>query len=497
MQHPLKNKAKKALSPRLLIALLAAVALLALAAVLLLPRLAPGPVGQIYPDPEPILPFETLSVSAPEQLDSLTITQRDGESYTLRYQSGALFLEQDGQLVDINDSLSNQLLEAATTIAVENVVTRDVAEVQDHLADMGLEPPRTNVLVRYQDGTQHTLHIGSPAPHTTYSYYRWSGDNGVYMCDAGVAEIFAYSANRLLPVAQPQLISSLVDHLTLTQPDGSLEIALTTDASGQASGRLLTPVPYPISTDAAAALVTSLDSFRLGTLLGDAEASDYGFDQPLCVVDIHQQEGLFTRINDEGQLVVETAPAQSLRFVFGRAEGEYFYTCAYEGQAYLVSRFLVESLIAATSTGLMTNHPADLGGWPAAIHVETSQGTLDVTLQQALRLQESGQPETDEDGNWIYDTSATVNGQPAAAEQVEALLSRLASLSFSGTLPEGWTPGEAAPRWRMTLTAQDGTQRSLVAYRLDAFSDAIAVDGVLLHYCYMEALATALGEWMP
>ena len=118
-------------------------------------------------------------------------------------------------------------------------------------------------------------------------------------------------------------------------------------------------------------------------------------------------------------------------------------------------------------------------------------------ISQTLRLLENGQPETNEDGEWIYDTTATLNGETITGEQAELLVSRLRALSFSGNVPDGWAPGDAQPRWIMRLAAADGTERTLTAYRMDAFSDAVAVDGVILHYCYTEALEMALGEWMP
>ena len=498
MQHPQKRKEQKALPVRWLVLGLC-IAAAVLAAALLVPTLFPAPQGKLYPDPEPVLNFETLRVNEPAQLRSITIARLDGESYTLQYQNDTLLLEKNGQLLDINDSLCADLLKAATTIAVEDVVTRDVTEVEAHLPDMGLEPPRIAVTVAYSDGRQEALFIGAGVPHTTYSYFRWSGDAGVYMCDAGVAETFGHTANQLLPVTQPQLESSLVDQLTIVNAAGEMEVALSMDASGTTTGYLRAPIRYPIAGNATSALMTVMENFRLGTRLGDAESlsAEYGFDEPVCTVDIHQKEGLCTRISDTGELVVENLPAQQLRFTFGRAEGEYFYTCAYEGQAYLVSRFLVEPLIAAAPEKLYTGHPADLGSLPVRIEVETEKGTLTVEIAQTLRLLENGQPETNEDGEWLYDTTATLNGETITAEQAETLVSRLRALSFSGDVPAEWSPGDETPRWQMHLTAGDGTTRMLTAYPMDAFADVVAVDGVALHICYTEALATALGEWMP
>lgn len=499
MQHPLKKKERKPVSIRWLLLILLGAAALAAAVVLLVPVLFPAPVGQLYPDPEPVLNFETLQVSEPEQLHSITVSHLDGESYTLRYQEETLLLEMDGQLWDINDSLSADLLEAATTIAVEDVVTKDSSEVAQYLPDMGLEPAQITVKVCYADGRAEVLSIGNNVPNTTYSYYRWSGDNGIYMCDAGVAEIFAYTARRLLPVEQPRLVNSLVNRLVIENEHGRMELTLNLGADGETTGTLLSPVSYPMAADEASGLMTSLENFRLGTPMGDAAmlTQEYGFEAPACTVDIHQKEGLFTRINDAGEMVVETMPAQQLRLVFGREEGEYFYTCAYEGQAYLVSRFLVEPLITAAPDKLTTHHPANIGSVPTGIQVETQNGSFVVEITQTLRLMENGQVETDEDGNWLYDTVATKDGETVPVETADAFVSRLNALGFSGSVPEGWSPGDGEPRWRIRLTAADGTVRTLTAYRLDAFSDAVAVDDTVLHYCYTEALATALGEWMP
>ncbi len=499
MQHPVKRKEKRPLSRRWLLAGLAVLALVLLGLVLLWPKLFPQPVGQLYPDPVAVLPYETLAENPPEQLDAVTVSHKGGETYTLRYREGALLLEKDDSLLDINDSLSADLLEAVTTIAVEDVVVKGGLTVAEHLSEMGLEPPQISVLARYTDGSEQSLAIGGGVPGTTYSYFRWSGDAGVYMCDAGITEVFSHTANQLLPVTQPQLTASLVNRLVIVNGAGEMELSLQRDVSGGSTGQLLSPVSYPMDGSAASALLTALENFRLGTLLGDAAAQQeaLGFDVPLCTVDIYQQEGLYTRINGAGELVVEKSPSQQLRFVFGRAEGEYFYTCAYEGQAYLVSRFLVEPMIAASPEGMMTQHPADLGVWPARIHVETEKGSLTVEMRQELRMQENGEPELNEDEEWIYDTFATLNGADMPAQQAEALVARLKAFSFAGQVPEGWSPEGLSPRWQMQLTGEDGTTRTLAAYRLDAFSDAVAVDGACLYYCHVEALAAALGEWMP
>lgn len=51
-----------------------------------------------------------------------------------------------------------------------------------------------------------------------------------------------------------------------------------------------------------------------------------------------------------------------------------------------------------------------------------------------------------------------------------------------------------APRWRIVLTTVGGATREIAAYRLDAFSDALAVDGVAIHYVHEEAIDLILAD---
>ncbi|MBE5800829.1 MAG: hypothetical protein E7319_00890 [Clostridiales bacterium] len=500
MQQPPKVKQKKAPSMWLALVILAVAALAALALVLLLPQLVP-PAEQLYPDPEVVLTFQTLDISDAAQLDSITIQHAAGDSYTLRYKDGALYLEENGQLLDINDSYSEEFIAAATTIAVENTVAEDAAQVEEHLAEMGLAPAQTTVRVRYVDGKTNVLEIGAGVPLTTYSYYRWSGDPGVYMCDVGIAEIFALEANRLMPVEQPVLDAGLADRVEIRNTFGDLTMQFTVNEQGISTATLVQPVCYPMSSSATSAMITVLDSLRLGTLLGDLteeNRAQYGFDQPLCTVDIHQQEGFHAQVNGDGQLIAQMMPAQQFRFVFGCLEEEFFYTCAYEGKVYLVSRFLVEPWIAAKADSLLTARPADMGTAQISdIQVETQTGSLHVQIDYVERVMENNELELDAEGNEIYDLVAVCNGESIPADQAQALVDRITAMGVSGSVPTGWKPETENPRWRIVLTTIGGTSRTLEAYRLDAFSDALAVDGVIMHYCYVEALASAMGEMMP
>ena len=501
MQHPNKVD-RRPLNRKLVLWLSLALLALAVALILLLPAIRQRFPAESVAVPDVVLPFRTLGEYAEDALDSVTITHADGQSYTLRYQNGALWLERDGGLTAISESSSDTLIKAVTQISVENIVTEDASEVAEHLEDMGLAPPRAVAHVRYTSGDTVTLELGSEVPETTYSYYRWSGDNGIYMCDVGISDALLMTANRLLPVEQPVMTRLLIDRLALTTADGQvIGMAFTSDAAGNAYGRLTSPYDYPMSADATDAMLTALTNFRLGTPEGDLtddSYAEYGFDSPLLVLEAHSREGARSVVSDDGQLLAETAPEMTLRFTLGREEGDYYYTCLYEGARYNVSRFLCEALVNAKTAQLITRTPADLGDvYISAIAVQTGTGVLDAHAARVERVLPNNQLETDVDGNVLYDTTVTINGETATQEQYDALVSRLKSMKVSGSLPDGWSPDGKTPRWKLTLTTEGGQTRQITAYTLDAFSDALVVDGSALHYAYIEALNTALAEWMP
>ena len=158
MQHPLKKRPKRRPRPRLLLILTGVgVALAAAALFFLLPA-----IKARFPAETP-LPLETgpesrtLYLGDSSQLDSIVISQEEGDRYTLRMQDGHLVLERGGQWLTVSDYQEEAMLKAVTQLVMPGVVTEDEAEVAGHLADMRLDTPRATAQVRYQHGTEMTL----------------------------------------------------------------------------------------------------------------------------------------------------------------------------------------------------------------------------------------------------------------------------------------------------------------------------------------------------
>ncbi|MDD3411554.1 MAG: DUF4340 domain-containing protein [Eubacteriales bacterium] len=502
MEHPEKKapRGERRMSRRALALLLTGAAVaLAGALVALLPLLqqaAPHQAAQVVEES----PAQTLRQGSASALSEMEVAHADGESYTLVYRDEKLYLMTDEATATlIVESYIEPLVSAATTIAVEDTIAEHADEVSGELANMGLEPPRIAVTVRYAGGREEKIELGVQAPGTTNRYCRWSGDDGVYLCDASLYELFEYTAPMLLPLEQPSFTARLIDQATFT-PAGQppLTLSFAYDADGNRSASLLSPVVYPADSEASGALLTALENFRLGTRQAEVtneNRAEYGFDAPLMVIDIHQQEGVFGHVDDDGVLQTTPQAAMDTRLTFGRAEGDAFYTCEYQGSYYYVSRILCATLLAARQEGLVSRAPASLGDvWLSRISAQTETGLMELTLTRTEQVEPNGDLTTDENGDVVYDVAVTVNGESAAEEAYASLVTRLSQMTASGNA-EGAPQGE--PRWRLTLTALDGRTRELCGYSRDLFTDVVTVDGVALHTFSSEALRIALGEWYP
>jgi len=189
--------------------------------------------------------------------------------------------------------------------------------------------------------------------------------------------------------------------------------------------------------------------------------------------------------------------AQSIRLTFGAMDGEYFYFCEYAGNCYRVSSFLVATIVLADPDNYLSRAPADMGAASViSVVAEAGGGTLDARATYTEHVLENNQIETDADGNTVYDVTATANGETITQDAFDTLVQNLAGMTVSGKLAEGAQPS-GDTLWRVTITTADGTARTLAAYRLDAFSDLLTVDGAALYYIDSEALRIALGDLYP
>ncbi|MFH1513759.1 MAG: DUF4340 domain-containing protein, partial [Bacillota bacterium] len=368
---------KKGFRRFLPLVILAAVLILIAAFVLLLPvirEMFPAKsAGKTQYNPT----YKTVFERDPDTLLSVTVSHVNGETYTLQYENGTLLLAADGAEPEpINAIFANAIIRYATEFSVEDTVAQDVSEVAESLPDMGLEPPRIRAIVTYADGSEITISLGYNLPETSYYYYRWSGDNAVYLCSSGIYETFEYTAEMLLSVTQPPIIPALIERVSIARGD-SEPIVCTFASNGEDTpdGTLQSPFVYPMDAQAAQDLISAVENFRLGARLKpvtDETRGMYGLDMPQAVVKIAQGEGLYSQVDSGGALQSFPLASSVITLTIGDKDGEFFYYCAYEGTCYRVSGFLVAAFLKADAANYLSLNPADLGaGNMQSIEVQT------------------------------------------------------------------------------------------------------------------------------
>lgn len=487
MHHPPKKTQRRRIKRWIWPAALLVCLGLACAFVLLVPvirRAFPGQSAQVAVQ---TVSQRVFAITEPEQLERVVICPEWGEGYTLHMQNGVLMLEEDGELLDLNDTYASELLAAVTQIVGQGVVAEDAAEVAGHLEAMQLDPPLASAHMYYTDGSEATLEIGAAVPNTTYAYCRWSGSPAVYMCDAGVVDALNLPRNLLLPVEQPVIYAELLNEIVIENAQGRCRLSLTDGAYG----RMEEPYDYPLEATAAASLLSALNQFRLGTLEGDVteeNSAAYGFDHPLCTLELTSSAGVTSEVEENGQLVTRMRPAQALRFVIGREEGEYFYTCEYEGKCYLISRFLAQNIVHLRFDLLLTRHPLDVGELAIRqIEITTPGKTAVFNVQRVESVLPNNELELDADGNVVWQTTVTLNGEPCAAALLDEMVSRLDAVAVSSDAPADFIPS-GEKRWSVSLETETGLVRTVEAWEKDLFSDVIAVDGTVLHSVHSEVI---------
>ncbi len=486
MQHPPKKMPKSGKKRTWVIAALLAL-VLAAAFVLVLPLIRQAFPGQKLNYDIVENTVRTIALREAAQMERVVIYPDGQSSYTLYMRDGKLYLDKDGSLTAIAEDYQTEILKVLTEISVQNTVTEDATEVAEHLQAMGLEAPQCKAEVFYTDGTAETYEVGALIHDGTDYYFRWSGAEGIYTCHSGVPEAFTVAPNLLLPFEQPVIYASLIERIEVKNANG--ECVMLFDEDG--FGSIAAPAAYPMTDEMAQTMATAAENVRLGAYEAELTAensAEYGFDAPLCTLRIVLREGVTSVVGEDGTFGTQTMPAQDLTFVIGREEGEFFYTCAYRDHVYLVSKFLLKTLAQADVRTLISRTPAAMGqDLLTRIVFEVPDKTVDVGIARTESVLANNELELDAEGNIVYLTDVTVNGQPAPQELLDELLKRLNGFTVEGDIPAGAQVSEE-PSWRVTLCAESGSVRVIEGYQLDVFSDAVAVNGQMYHYVYNEAI---------
>ncbi len=473
-------------------------------------------IGLLYPA---ILRSQTSSIEIPSKtatkeilytsdvadVESITVMQRDGETYTLVNREDSLYLLIDDEERIINQTYSATILSTVTLISVEDTVSKTLAEVEEYLPDMGLVDPALIVETTFSDGRIETMTIGDTVPLTTYYYYQWSGKDGIYMCNLSIAELFWMPQNQLLPMDQPTFASTLIDRVTMDYGDDNIiDMTFTTDDLGLISGMMQSPVVYPMDATASENLLLQIEQFSLGSYEGLATEESmeaYGLNDPFVTLTVHQQAGAYNAVDEEGQLIAQVIEEQEITLVVGSVINEHYYSCQYLDSIYLISGVWFSILLDKEPDDYVTLTPLNLGNAAISSMVfQIGEGALDIRVSYTEEVLENNELALDEDGNILYNVTATCNGEEMTEDEMYSLFVRLQSFQVRGNMEDldaTFTTTNRVPRWQLTLVTVGGTTRTVSAYTVDYYTDALVVDGVLMHYADVQQIEIALAEWMP
>lgn len=428
-----------------------------------------------------------LITREPAEVVGLTVQRRGEEPFTLSIDqlSGCLRLEgESGFLLSAGKSL--ELQQAASILTAEQVVSDDPAEYADHLDDYGLAAAHDVIVIRFADGTEQTLHIGSRAPHSSAWYYLMiDGDPRLLALSTGMVEALLVNRESLREITQPTLHRVRIDQLSLENGDGSLRAQWTLEGGIEAvdaSERWLITAPYAYPADASAMqnLLSNAANLRLGAFVAPATPENltlYGFDAPRLTIRIHMAAGAIATTGLDGAVSVTDWPEDTVCFVIGGERSDMVDYVRYKDDIYVASHFTMGVFMDLDPDNTMTRYPVLTAlGNLASLCIDQNGQRTEYVLSRSERVAPNNDLVYDEEGNLVWDVTVCRNGETFDYAAFEAAYARLTSIAVTGVIPDGDT-AEGAPHTVYTFTDVNGQVHTVALSGYGVMHDAVSVDG--------------------
>ncbi len=182
---------------RLLIAVTALVAVLAILVAVLLPLLGGNHTGSstATSTPEQIYPlYDHAKDTAENKIVQSVAIQHKDDSYTVYYntQDKAYRLKGYEDFV-LADSVEQEFIAGATALN-----GYDLVKSVGKLADFGLEKPAATATITYHNGNTATLLLGNATPDAAGYYAKLQDSDTVYMVDSSTASLFLQKKGELV-----------------------------------------------------------------------------------------------------------------------------------------------------------------------------------------------------------------------------------------------------------------------------------------------------------
>ena len=439
----------------------------------------------------------TLAAYEAAQVTRLAVTLRNGDSWSaVQGAEGSLTLEDD-PTYEVSATTATKLLESASTITYQEVLTENAAAYADRLADFGLDTPRVVLDITYSDGARWVVRIGdalSLDENNAY-YMTVDGDERLFALDRGSAEAMMVERELLHPVTQPTLHKSRFDRITFADGAGNVlaEWALQGDIGGNAQDRwmLTAPVQYPADGEAISKLQTNLENLRLGAYVGNATPENLaacGFDAPRLMLEVHMAAGSIGTTGLDGVYTVTDWPEESFVLTVGGAKNDNVDYVRVGEQIYISSHYSLEVFMDMEPLTTLSRYtvPVALGNLR---QLSIRQGDVErvYTVERTEQVAENNELVTDSEGNVLYDLRCTLNGGKIGYAAFEAAYNELLKVTVSGVLPDGWA-AEEAPHTAYVFEAVTGEKYTLELVRFDALHDAVLLDGRGVFYLIRDGM---------
>ncbi len=431
----------------------------------------------------PISTAANLYEYAPSEVASITIRRGEEAPWTVTQADGLLTLTGEGGFT-LSESTSAALLDAASILPCDAVLTDNPAEYRDHLADFGLDKPRYEATITYTDGVTARLRIGSPgAENNAWYYMTVAGDDRLFSFSRGMVEALFVSRESLWDVESPTIHKARIDRLALASPDGVIQWALKgdiTDADAADKWFITAPWSYPADATAMSTLLANAANLRLGAYVGPATSENLaacGFDAPRLTIDIHMAAGTIGVTGTDGAVTATDYPEGTVTFVIGGAKNDMVDYVRHGDSIYVSSHFTTGVFMNCDVTATMSRYPVLTAlGNLARLTIREGDALTEYVLTRTEQVAANNELITDADGNPVYDVTVTRDGEPIDYAAFGTAYNALTMVTVSGTLPANAVITDA-PHTAYTFTDVDGTAHTVELATFDVLHDAVIVDG--------------------
>lgn len=373
--------------------MLGIVAVLAIALVIVAPKLKPGGAGATAtPAPTTDPATVTLSNVTVDKVSEVTVSN-DKQTYTM-VKNGDKYVIQGQESLALDQTAAGDVFYNAASIIGEKLIGQNFSD----LSPYGLDKPQAKVVAKYTDGTTATYLVGSMTSAGNTYYFMKQGDPRVITVWMNIGTTYLNSADALLQKQKIQLAQEDIEHVKVVK-DGVTTVELSsTEPEGKVSiSPWLIVKPWRRAVDS-----TELDTFLKAVIavsMGDVvegnptDLSKYGLDKPKYDVTISgkgktdelligaDKDTTYTYVKFASNPTVYTVDKSTLTFVS---------TSAYK---------LMDKMI------ILVNISSALG---VEFQGFGQQGKM--VIEQVLQTDDTGATKKDTNGNPVYDQKFTVNG---------------------------------------------------------------------------------------